>query len=137
VEATHGKLKFTHFENDTTLDGVTTGLNFGPDFEGRYGVADPTNFYVNSNISPHFPYAAETWAAMWQRKSGERVDGAIAVDPSALSYFLAVTGPAKLADGSSITAANIVAKTQQEAYQRFPDNAQRKAYLLEVAQSVD
>jgi hypothetical protein len=74
---------------------------------------------------------------MWQRKSGERVDGAIAVDPSALSYFLAVTGPATLADGSSITAANIVAKTQQEAYQRFPDNTQRKAYLLEVAQSVD
>jgi hypothetical protein len=137
VEAAHGKLKFTHFENDTALAGVTTGLNFGADFEGRYGVADPTNFYVNSNISPHFPYAAETWAAMWQRKSGERVDGAIAVDPSALSYFLAVTGPAKLADGSSITAANIVAKTQQEPYQRFGDNAQRKAYLLEVAESVD
>ena len=137
MEADHGKLKFTHFENDTALDGVTTGLNFGADFDGRYGVADPTNFYVNSNISPHFPYAAETWAAMWQRKSGERVDGAIAVDPSALSYFLAITGPATLADGSSITAANIVAKSQQEAYQRFPDNTQRKAYLLEVARSVD
>jgi len=137
VEANHGRLKFTHFGTDTTLDGIRTGLNFGADFEGRYAVADPTNSYLNSNISPHFPSAAQVWASMWQRNSGERVDGAIAVDPTALSYFLAVTGPAKLADGSEITASNIVAVTQREAYQRFPDNTKRKAYLLAVAASVD
>lgn len=136
VTADHGTIKFTHFGNDGELSGVQVHLNLGADFAARYGVDDPTGLFVNSDISPHFPYAARIWAAMWQQKSGERVDGAIAVDPTALSYLLAVTGPATMPDGSSVSADNVVALTQKDEYARYPNIVQRKAYLVAVARAV-
>src|SRR6266567_681103 len=100
---------------------VTTTLDFGADYDAHYGKHDSTVDYLDSNVSPHFPYAAQVWASMWQRKTGQKIDGAIAIDPTALSYLLAVTGPATLPDGSQITADNVVALTQQDAYARFED----------------
>jgi hypothetical protein len=134
--ATGGRIRLTHFESDSVLSGVSTSLDFGADYQGRYAGADSTNYYGNSNISPHFPYAARIWAAMWQRKSGERVDGAVALDPTALSYLLRVTGPATLADGTKVSAQNIVALTEQAGYARFSDDAARKRYLRVVGQAV-
>jgi hypothetical protein len=133
--ASHGRITFTRFESDSALAGVPSGLDFGPDYRDRYAGADSTDYYANSNISPHFPYAARIWAAMWQRRSGQRVDAAVAVDPTALGYLLAVTGPARLADGTALTAGNIVALTQQAEYARFADATARKAYLIGVARS--
>lgn len=97
-----------------------------------------TTLYGNTNLSPHFPYAAQTWIAMWDKHSGEQLDGAIALDPSALSYLLRVTGPAHLADGAVVSASNVVALTQSTVYARFPrltDQARRKAYLLAIARA--
>lgn len=134
--ATNGRIRLTHVESDSVLSGVSTTLNFGAAYENLYAGADSTNYYGNSNISPHFPYAAQIWAAMWQQKSGERVDGAIAVDPTALSYLLQVTGPATLADGTKVSAQNIVALTEQTGYARFADDVTRKQYLRSVGQAV-
>jgi hypothetical protein len=73
---------------------------------------------------------------MWQHKTGERLDGALAVDPVVLSYLLAVTGPAQLPDGSTVGADNVVALTQNTAYFKFGDDvAARKLYLLDVARA--
>jgi len=93
---------------------------------------------VNGNLSPNFPYAAQIWASMWKKYSGQKVDGVIAVDPTALSYLLAVTGPATLPDTSQISSANAVALTQSTSYAKFPGTsqaevAQRKAYQLDIA----
>jgi len=137
IVANHGMLSFTNFEPDNALNNVTTALDFGADYDAHYGKHDSTVDYLDSNVSPHFPYAAQVWASMWQRKSGQKIDGAIAIDPTALSYLLAVTGPATLPDGSQITADNVVALTQQGAYARFDDQAQRKHYLLDVARVID
>jgi len=68
------------------------------------------------------------------------VDGVIAVDPTALGYLLSVTGPATLPDKSQVNGDNAVALTQSTSYARFTGtggvaNAQRKAYLLEVARA--
>jgi hypothetical protein len=138
VEANHGKLRFARMENDTTLSGIAATVDFGPDYHQLYDGAGTTNLYGNGNLSPHFPYAAQIWASMWQKYSGERVDGVIAVDPTALSYLLAVTGPATLPDKSQVSAANAVALTQSTSYARFSgqsaaSNAQRRAYLLGIA----
>ena len=46
---------------------------------------------------------------MWKKKSGQQVTGAIAIDPTALSYLLQVTGPATLPDGEVVSADNVVA----------------------------
>jgi hypothetical protein len=138
VEANQGKIRFARMESDTTLANIGSDVHFGPAFQRLYAGAGPTTIFGNSNLSPHFPYAAQIWASMWKRYSGEAVDGAIAVDPTALSYLLAVTGPAALPDKTEITAANAVELTQSSSYARFPSSsgasvAQRQAYLLGVA----
>jgi hypothetical protein len=135
MTADHGTLSFTHFESDTALDHVTAKVDLGPDYDALYGQADPTGVYVNADVSPNFPDAARIWASMWQQASGEPVDGAIALDPEALSYLLAVTGNATTPAGQVVSAGNVVALTEQLAYSRYPDTNARKEFLLSVAKS--
>jgi Protein of unknown function (DUF4012) len=136
--ASHGTLKFTRFESDAALlppgkdHVIPTGLSFGPGYQSAYGPSLPTTTFVDSNVSPHFPYAARIWQAMWKRVSGQQVDGVLALDPTALSYFLSVTGPARLSGGGTISAANVVTLTQRDEYVLYPDNFQRKEFIVSV-----
>ena len=139
VEATNGRIKFTHFGSDAELlpaqtkQRIPTGLDFGKDYDALYGTSSPTDFIVNSNISPHFPYAAQIWSRMWQKISGQKVDGALAVDPTTLAYFLSVTGPVTLPDGGQVTAANVVSLVEKDEYALFPlDNQARKDFLVSI-----
>ena len=61
--------------SNAVLDHETASVNLGSDFDSLYGAAEPTSSYVNSNISPNFAYAAKIWASMWQKFSGETVNG--------------------------------------------------------------
>lgn len=134
--ADHGRVRFTHFESDAALlpadKVIATGLDFGADYARAYGDSLPTSSFLNSNVSPDFRYAAQVWARMWQRTSGEHVDGAVAVDPAVLGYVLAVTGPVHLPDGRAVTAQNIVTLTERDEYTLFPGYAERKAFLVAV-----
>ena len=136
VAVDNGKLHIERFENDGTLNTVPTGLDLGPDFDQLYGNAESTSLYVNSNISPNFPYAAQIWTAMWERYSGQHLDGAVGVDPTALSYFLAVTGPATMPGGVQVTAGNVVQLTQSTVYATLPDRTKRREFLKAVAAAV-
>jgi Protein of unknown function (DUF4012) len=136
LEANHGKLAFTRFEKDSVFGTTLTGLYFGADYAQLYGSAQSTKLYLNSNLSPHFPYAAQIWAAMWERYSGEHIDAAIAVDPMALSYLLGVIGAVTLTDQSRVTAGNVVALTQSGMYAEFSNATARSTYLLDVARSI-
>jgi len=42
------------------------------------------NTFSATRRSPNFPYAAATWLSMWQNRFHQRLDGAIATDPTAL-----------------------------------------------------
>lgn len=136
VTANHGTVAFEHFESDTTLSRVRTNLNLGAGFQRRYGSSQPANVYPNSTISPDFSDAARIWSAMWTKYSGETIDGAVAIDPTAISYLLEATGPAKLPNGELITGGNVVSLTEQSLYARFPDTAHRKTYLLGIAAAI-
>ena len=139
VEATNGQVTFDHFGSDSELENLQVNVDLGADFAQRYNYEDPTGQYIWSDVSPNFPYAAEIWAAFWQKHAGQHIDGAIAVDPTALSYLLAVTGPVTATDGAKITAANVVSLTQSGLYARFPTDAevpQRHAFLVGISQAV-
>jgi hypothetical protein len=138
VEANHGQVSLARLESDRTLSGISADVDLGPDYHDLYGGANTTTLYANGNLSPNFPYPARIWASMWKAYSGEQVDGVMAVDPTALSYLLAVTGPATLPDKSHVSRANAVRLTQSASYARFPgttkaDAARRQGYLLEIA----
>lgn len=130
--------------NYTFLE-ATADIDLGPEFTRVYGWTNPLADFRNSNLSPHFPYAARIWKSMWERKvagggPGAPVDGVVAVDPVALSYVLGAIGPVTLPDGEVVSEENVVELTMSTAYSRFATGADedanqiaRKAYLLEIA----
>ncbi|MCE5291989.1 MAG: DUF4012 domain-containing protein [Nocardiaceae bacterium] len=132
-----GRMEIDNAASRTAFTDTQNPIGLGPDFESLYGDFDPTQYWVNSNLSPHFPYAGAIWQHLWQEQSGERVDGSIAVDPVALSYILQVIGPVTLGSGEVVSADNVVALTESEEYFRFGDDVVgRKAFLSEIAGAV-
>jgi hypothetical protein len=114
-----------------------TPIDLGKEFNEQYGFNNPSTDFRNSNWSAHFPFAAQIWQSMWQQQSGQKVDGAISIDPVALSYILGAVGPITIPDGEVITTDNVVELTESTAYIRFPtDQDARKAYLEDVASAV-
>ena len=122
---------------NTELDKPFTPISLGIEFDQQYGFQRPSTDLRNSNLSAHFPYAAQIWKSMWAQQSGTNVDGAIAIDPVALSYILGAVGPVTMPDGEVITKDNIVELTESTLYTRYPtDQVARKQYLQDVANEV-
>ncbi|WP_329124939.1 DUF4012 domain-containing protein [Streptomyces sp. NBC_01353] len=135
LRADRGRLAFERFGNDTDMDGVRADVNLGTEFAAMYGNNAPGRLFVNSNMSPHFPYAARLWTAYGEKLTGQRLDGAIATDPAALGLLLRATGPVDMPDGTTITADNAVDITERTSYVKYSDFAQRKAFFIEVARA--
>jgi len=137
----NGRLTFEHFGSDLEFRHVRAHVQLGADFTALYGQDDPTGTYANSDLSPDFQNAARIWAGLWATKSGQKVDGVLALDPTALGYLLAVTGPARMSDGQRVSVGNVVALTQRDLYRRFgggtrADDAARKKYVVDLARAV-
>jgi hypothetical protein len=137
ASVTGGRVRFERFASDSVLlparthHVIDTGLDLGPEFAAMYGASDPTRLYTVSNLSPDFRAAARIWAAMYRKVSGTHVNGVIALDPTALSYFLAATGPATVpGHHGAVSAANVVQLTQRDEYALYPDNLARKRFLV-------
>jgi hypothetical protein len=60
-------------------------------YSGRLG-----KYMQDVNLTPDFPTAASTAQAMWEKKTGQRVDGVISLDPVVLGYVLDATGPVNI-----------------------------------------
>ena len=119
------------------LIGSFAPVDLGPEYAETYGFTNPTTDFRNSNLSSHFPYAAQIWKSMWAQQSGMNVDGVIAIDPVALSYILGAVGPVTMPDGEIISKDNVVELTESTAYIRFPtDQTARKNYLQDIANEV-
>ncbi|MGE2724320.1 DUF4012 domain-containing protein [Mycolicibacterium pulveris] len=133
----NGKPTVDKLAPNTELRAASTSINLGPAFDQQWGWANAYTDFRNSNLSSHFPYAAQIWRSMWAEESGMNVDGVIAIDPVALSYILSAVGPVTMPDGERITADNVVELTESTVYERFPDDqAARKQYLQDVASEV-
>ena len=138
LEADQGRITVKHLGPNTELTNPKKlPIDLGEDWQARYGRTPP--WWVNGNISPHFPDAGRIWTAMWTQEFNEDLDGVIATDPVALGYMLKATGPAKLPGGGQVTASNAVELTMKDVYERYPtgaDNPVRDAYLQRVAGAV-
>lgn len=135
VSARNGRVNVDDLGANSEIGTPAKATDLGAEYDYNYGINRPYFDVRNSNISAHFPYAAQIWMSMWEQKSGTPLDGAVAIDPVALSYLLDASGPITLADGQKVTADNVVELTLSTSYVRFADdNAARKAYLQEIAQ---
>lgn len=138
VNATGGKVSAPESGRNVDLDRPSSPqVDLGDDYDDLYSSIHPYTDTRNSNISPSFPDAARIWIANWRAQTGVQLDGAIAVDPIALSYVLRVSGPVTLPGGEKITADNVVPITLSTAYTRFAnDQGARKAYLQSISRAV-
>jgi hypothetical protein len=134
VELKKGSLKVIETGSNEPLYGSSLQkipINVPDEYKRLYG--ENPAILQNSNLSPHFPYGAEIWLALWKKEFGQTLDGVIAIDPTALSYILRSTGPITLNSGEQITSENLVSDTLKDAYKRFEkDNKARKQYLVDI-----
>lgn len=111
-------------------------------YSGRLG-----KFLQDVNLTPDFPTAATNARAMWERKTGQLVDGVISIDPVALGYILDATGPVKIrnaeliqiADGglpTELSAGNIVKTLLSDVYAKIERPDLQDAYFAGVAQEI-
>ena len=108
-------------EYSTNFDYYRTGLGF----------------WVNANMTPDFPLAAEALWLSYAEATGEELDGVIVADPFALEALMRVTGPVTVrGTGIELTDRTVVPFVTNEAYALFDTNEQRKLVLGRVAQAV-
>ena len=128
-----GRVRLDRFGSHIELisSGTAVPVNLGREYRDLWG-SDPA-LWANSNLDPQFPYAARIWLALWQRQTGQRLDGVVATDPTAMSYLLGATGPVELPGGEQLTAATLVPLTMRDVYARYPDPARQNDFLRSVA----
>ena len=143
LTARHGRLSFSRFGSDTDIGNAHAHVALGRSFDTAYdSTYAPKDLFVNSDASPNFPYSAKIWMSMWQDKFHQHLDGAIATDPTALSYLLRTAGAVTLTDGTTIDASNAVSFFEHDIYVKYPSaldpsiNQARKQYQTEAARLV-
>lgn len=104
-------------------------------------------FMQDVNLTPDFPTAAASAKAMWEKKTGQRVDGVISIDPVVLSYILQSTGPVAIvgpelaevkAAGlpTELTGSNVVPTLLSDVYAKIQQPELQDAYFAGVAKEV-
>ncbi|MGX1159827.1 uncharacterized protein DUF4012 [Arthrobacter sp. SLBN-100] len=98
------------------------------------------------NLTPDFPTAASSAVAMWEKKTGNSLDGVLSIDPVALSYILAATGPVEIADSdwslansglpSELNAKNVVSTLLSDVYAKIERPELQDVYFAGVAQKI-
>lgn len=125
-QASSGDFKYNRPEPIIELDPQTEAL-YG-DKIGRY-MQDVT-------LTPDFSESAEIMSAFWAESFGTPVDATVSIDPVALSYLLAATGPVQLATGETMTADNAVQLLLSDVYRNYEDPAMQDAFFAAAAAEV-
>ena len=135
VEINRGKLEVIKASSNVGLQHLTTlPIKHSDEYFELYG--NNPGIWQNANLSPHFPYGAKNYLKLWRLQTGEILDGFIATDPIALSYFLKAIGTVTLPDGLQIDSENVVEETLKTAYKRYEeDNMARKEFLVTIMKS--
>jgi hypothetical protein len=144
VSADHGTIRVVSHGSDLGLREQTFHaskpvVSLDADFEQEYGRFEPAQSWLTSNLSPHFPYAADIWAHLWHAETGQHIDGSFGVDPVGLADLLAATGPIFVPGYHGIfSSTNLTRFVESTQYAAFPglDNLRRKAFLAAVGTAV-
>jgi hypothetical protein len=105
--------------------------------ETRALYGENTAKYIQDvNVTPRFELSGQIAREMWHQRYGLEADGVLAVDPTALGYLLAATGPIRLDSGESVTSANAATLLLKDVYARYPLTSDQDAFFAEVTSKV-
>lgn len=142
----HGKLSLGKQSSAADVGIMRPSLPIDPQqqqiYSGRVG-----KFMQDVNLTPDFPTAAATAQAMWEQKTGQRVDGVISIDPVVLGYVLQSTGPVSIAGPeqaavkaaglpTELTGSNVVKTLLSDVYAKIQQPKLQDAYFAGVAKEV-
>lgn len=142
----HGKLVLGTQSSAGDVGIMTPTLPVDPQQQQIYSTR-LGKYMQDVNLTPDFPTAAATAQAMWEKKTGQRVDGVVSIDPVVLSYILQSTGPVEikgpeLAEVKAaglplvLTGSNVVPTLLSDVYSRIPQPKLQDAYFAGVAKEV-
>jgi hypothetical protein len=95
----------------------------------------PARFIQNTTSSLDFTESAAAATALWERQTGDRVDGVIAIDAVTISYLLEATGPVQ-AGPFSLDASNAVNVLLSDVYAQILDTSMQDEAFALVARGV-
>ena len=140
LRAEDGRLSFAPFRPIQQLPhpDMDTLEPPNPDYHRLY---DPqregVGFWLNANMTPDFPSAAQALETAFEAVEHRAVDGVITADPFALRALLQATGPTEVRSlGVRITADSVVGFLANRAYAHIRYPPERKRVLGSVAESV-
>lgn len=96
----------------------------------------PGIFIQDVNLTPDFARSGQLAQAMWKQKTGQTVDGVLAVDPVAISHILTAIGPVDAGSGITLTAGNAVDVLLSQVYAKFPLPAQQDAFFAGATKAI-
>ncbi|MEV7663028.1 DUF4012 domain-containing protein [Paenarthrobacter sp. NPDC089316] len=110
-------------------------------YSGRIG-----KFMQDVNLTPDFATTGSVAVSMWETRTGEKLDGALSLDPVALSYLLKATGPVQITDPtlaragrglpSELNSGNVVKTLLSDTYASIKDPKLQDAYFAGAAKEI-
>jgi hypothetical protein len=136
VSADHGKLSLIHQATAGELNqGIVPPLDaLSDDTKAVFG-QQPARLISDANVTPDFAQTAQIVSSVWEEKFGEPISAVISLDPVALSYILAATGPIVLPDGTEVSSENAVQYLLTDVYFLL-DPTEQNAVFATVAAAV-
>lgn len=132
-----GKLKKLEVNDVYAIDGQL-GIHVEPPKEIKEDLGQKDWFLRDSNWEPDFPTSARQAEWFYTKETGERVEGVVAIDISAMEGLLSVLGSLDLPDyKESITSENLFEKAITYAETGFfPGSQAKKSFLTALTNAV-
>lgn len=140
-----GKLKLEAQTSATALGAFIPPVAIDSEQQAIYS-ARVGKFMQDVNLTPDFPTAASTAQAMWEKSTGERLDGVLSLDPIALSFILEATGPVQMTDPAvkeigrnlpvQLTAENVVRTLLSDTYAKIDEPDLQDIYFAGAAKEI-
>lgn len=141
-----GKLSLGVQSSAADIGVMSPALPTDPEQQQIYSVR-LGKFMQDVNLTPDFPTAASTAQAMWQKKTGQRLDGVLSIDPVALGFVLEATGPINIDAGGlgavadyglpvQLSRENVVKTLLSEVYTNIESPRVQDAYFASVAKEL-
>lgn len=132
-----GKLKKLEVNDIYAIDGQLK-IHVEPPKEIKDDLGQKDYFLRDSNWEPDFPTSARQAEWFYTKETGERVEGVVALDISAMEDLLSVVGSLNLPDyNENITSDNLFAKAISHAEVGFfPGSQAKKSFLTALTQSL-
>jgi hypothetical protein len=115
IETKHGSVKVGALRPSGELTLPGSGVDIDGDLRARWGSLQPGREWRNLATTPRFDATAPVAVRMWERLTGEQVDGAMVLDVPLLQAVLAATGPVTVGD-EVVSETDVVSRLLHDQY---------------------